>query len=47
MLQFAKMEEFRSVIVILGGFHNQMTFTKSNWSVLGVIGNLTHMGKSE
>ena len=28
MLQWAKMEEFKSVIVVLGGFHTQMTFTK-------------------
>ena len=28
MLQWAKTEEFKSVIVVLGGFHTQMTFTK-------------------
>ena len=28
LLQWAKMEEFMSVIVVLGGFHTQMTFTK-------------------
>ena len=28
MLQWAKMEEFKNVIVVLGGFHTQMTFTK-------------------
>ena len=28
MLQWAKTEEFKNVIVVLGGFHTQMTFTK-------------------
>lgn len=28
MLQWAKTEEFKSVIIVLGGFHTQMTFTK-------------------
>ena len=28
MLQWAKMEELKSVIIVLGGFHTQMTFTK-------------------
>lgn len=28
ILQFAKMEEFKSVIIVLGGFHTQMTHTK-------------------
>ena len=28
MLQWAKTEEFKSVIVVLEGFHTQMTFTK-------------------
>ena len=28
MLQWAKTEEFKNVIVVLGGFHTQMTFSK-------------------
>ena len=28
MLQWAKMEELKSVVIVLGGFHTQMTFTK-------------------
>ena len=28
MLQWAKTEGFKSVIVVLGGFHTQMTLTK-------------------
>lgn len=28
MLQWAKTEEFKNVIVLLGGFHIQMTFSK-------------------
>ncbi|XP_068726475.1 uncharacterized protein [Montipora capricornis] len=28
MLQWEKMEEFKNLIIVLGGFHTQMTFTK-------------------
>ena len=44
MLQRAKTEEFKNIIVMLGGFHTQMTFTKSHRKLLGVITNVRHMG---
>lgn len=29
MLQWSKMEDFKNVVIILGGFHTQMTFAKA------------------